>query len=164
MDCRAYRSVPPQAGSHTQSDAENLRAMAKDFHEIPRTPKDCTKVGIVGEIYVKYSSFGNNGLEQFLLSQGCEYMVPGVLGFFQYCFANIEMDTNTTLAAAQAPHRSQGGEIAGAWEDWLIEALESYPSLSRRSALKKSKRLPIASSTAASRWEKAGFFPARRRS
>lgn len=63
---------------------KNLRAMAKDFHEIPRTPKDCTKVGIVGEIYVKYSSFGNNGLEQFLLSQGCEYMVPGVLGFFQY--------------------------------------------------------------------------------
>ena len=71
---------------------KNLRAMAKDFHEIPRTPKDCTKVGIVGEIYVKYSSFGSNGLEQFLLSQGCEYMVPGVLGFFQYCFANIEMD------------------------------------------------------------------------
>ena len=83
---------------------KNLRAMAKDFHEIPRTPKDCTKVGIVGEIYVKYSSFGNNGLEQFLLSQGCEYMVPGVLGFFQYCFANIEMD-----------HKYYGGSRLKRW-------------------------------------------------
>lgn len=41
---------------------------------------------------MKYSSFGNNGLEEFLLSQDCEYMVPGVLGFLQYCFANTEID------------------------------------------------------------------------
>ena len=121
---------------------KNLRAMAKDFHEIPRTPKDCTKVGIVGEIYVKYSSFGNNGLEQFLLSQGCEYMVPGVLGFFQYCFANIEMD-----------HKYYGGsrlklligrkaeQIAGAWEDWLIEALESYPEFVPPISFEKIKAL-----------------------
>ncbi len=67
----------------------NLRAMAEDFHRIPREKKTLTKVGIVGEIYVKYAAFGNNGLEKFLLSQGCEYMVPGVLGFFQYCFANM---------------------------------------------------------------------------
>ena len=121
---------------------KNLRAMAKDFHEIPRTPKDCTKVGIVGEIYVKYSSFGNNGLEQFLLSQGCEYMVPGVLGFFQYCFANIEMD-----------HKYYGGsrlklligrkaeQIAGAWEDWLIEALKPYPEFVPPVSFEKIKAL-----------------------
>ncbi len=104
--------------------------------------KTAQKVGIVGEIYVKYSSFGNNGLEQFLLSQGCEYMVPGVLGFFQYCFANIEMD-----------HKYYGGsrlklligrkaeQIAGAWEDWLIEALESYPEFVPPISFEKIKAL-----------------------
>lgn len=79
-------------GLSGRSMKRNLRRMAEDFHNIPKTDKKLTRVGIVGEIYVKYSSFGNNGLEEFLLSQDCEYMVPGVLGFLQYCFANTEID------------------------------------------------------------------------
>lgn len=47
--------------------------------EVERRPK--TKVGIVGEIYVKYSALANNGLEDFLFRQGCEVMVPGIVGF-----------------------------------------------------------------------------------
>lgn len=39
------------------------------------------KVGVVGEIYVKYASLANNHLEDFLASQGCEVMVPGLMGF-----------------------------------------------------------------------------------
>ena len=106
----------------------NLAAMARDFHNIPRVPRTCTKVGIVGEIYVKYSSFGNNGLEEFLLSQGCEFMVPGVLGFFQYCFSDAETDAvyygnsaMTRLIGRQAERLCSG------WEHWLEEALEPYP-------------------------------------
>lgn len=51
-----------------------------------------TKVGIVGEIYVKYSSLGNNDLEELLLSEGCEVMVPGLLPFIMYCFENGVID------------------------------------------------------------------------
>lgn len=47
--------------------------------EVERVPK--TRVGIVGEIYVKYSALANNGLEDFLFRQGCEVMVPGIVGF-----------------------------------------------------------------------------------
>ena len=39
------------------------------------------KVGVVGEIYVKYSPLANNNLEQFLFEQDCEVMVPGILSF-----------------------------------------------------------------------------------
>ncbi len=46
------------------------------------------KVGIVGEIYLKYSPFSNNNLEQFLASQDCEVMVPGVMGFILYVMDN----------------------------------------------------------------------------
>ena len=46
------------------------------------------KVGVVGEIYVKYSDIGNNNLEDFLLSQDCEINVPGLLGFIQYMINN----------------------------------------------------------------------------
>ena len=59
----------------------NLRAIAGDFDRVPCTPGDKVKVGIVGEIYVKYSDTANNHLEKFLLEQGCEVNVPGLLGF-----------------------------------------------------------------------------------
>ena len=60
---------------------KNVREIARDFDQIPYTPQDKVKVGIVGEIYVKYSDTANNHLEKFLLSQGCEVNVPGLMGF-----------------------------------------------------------------------------------
>ena len=63
--------------------------MAADFASIPvkRVPK--VKVGVVGEIYVKYSPLGNNDLEKFLASQDCEVNIPGLMGFVQYCVYNF---------------------------------------------------------------------------
>ena len=60
---------------------ENLHKLTKDFSkiEVNRVPK--IKVGIVGEIYVKYSEMANNGLEKFLAEQDCEVCVPGFMGF-----------------------------------------------------------------------------------
>ena len=51
------------------------------------------KVGIVGEIYIKYAALGNNHLEDFLVSQDAEAMVPGLYGFMLYCFWNNIYDT-----------------------------------------------------------------------
>ena len=121
---------------------KNLAAMAKDFHDIPKVKRDTVKVGIVGEIYVKYSSFGNNGLEKFLLSQGCEYMVPGVLGFFQYCFAN--MDTDYRYYGGSSLKHFAGGrleKIAESWEGWLIDALKPYPEFAAPVSFEKVKKL-----------------------
>ena len=62
----------------------NLRAIAQDFARVPihKTPK--VRVGVVGEIYVKYSALANNHLEDFLSSQDCEVMVPGLMGFMLF--------------------------------------------------------------------------------
>ena len=54
---------------------------------VTRVPK--VKVGVVGEIYVKYSPLGNNDLEKFLESQDCEVNLPGLMGFVQYCAYNM---------------------------------------------------------------------------
>ena len=64
---------------------QNLAAIVRDFEAIPVTMTEKIKVGIVGEIYVKYSALANNQLEKFLFEQGCEVMVPGLLGFLNYC-------------------------------------------------------------------------------
>ena len=65
-----------------------MSKIAAAFAVIPvrRTPK--VKVGVVGEIYVKYSPRGNNNLEEFLASQDCEVNLPGLMGFVQYCAYN----------------------------------------------------------------------------
>lgn len=59
----------------------NLKKIAGDFAAVPvkRVPK--VKVGIVGEIYIKYAALGNNNLEDFLRSQDCEVNLPGLLNF-----------------------------------------------------------------------------------
>lgn len=62
--------------------------MAKEFAALPVTRVPKVKVGVVGEIYVKYSPLGNNDLQRFLESQGCEVNFPGLLGFLQYCIFN----------------------------------------------------------------------------
>lgn len=63
---------------------QNFEKIIASFAAIPmnRVPK--VKVGIVGEIYVKYASFANNNLEHFLADQDCEIMVPGLLGFLMF--------------------------------------------------------------------------------
>lgn len=128
---------------HSQAEIKaNLSDIALDFSRIKREKRDVIKVGIVGEIYVKYSPFANFGLEKFLLSQGCEYMIPGVLGFFQYCFANSDTD-----------YRYYGGsrlkKIIGSfaenmsekYEKMMIDALMPYPEFAAPVSFEKIKTL-----------------------
>ena len=62
--------------------------IAAEFAAIPVHQVPKVKVGVVGEIYVKYSPLGNNDLENFLASQDCEVNLPGLMGFVQYCAYN----------------------------------------------------------------------------
>lgn len=63
------------------------KEIIKGFEQLSliQTPKP--KVGVVGEIYVKYSPIGNNNLESFLLEEGCEIVSPGLLDFVLYCLS-----------------------------------------------------------------------------
>jgi len=63
-----------------------------DFSSIPLTKEKKIKVGIVGEIYVKYSPLANNHLEDFLISEGCEPVVPSLLEFVMYCACGTAND------------------------------------------------------------------------
>ena len=75
-------------GFSQQEMKATMPKIAAEFAAIPvhRVPK--VKVGVVGEIYVKYSPLGNNDLENFLATQDCEVNLPGLMGFVQYCAYN----------------------------------------------------------------------------
>lgn len=63
---------------------KNCKMMLERFGKIPRRNEKRIRVGVVGEIYVKYSPLGNNNLEQFLNDEGVEVVMPGLLDFFLY--------------------------------------------------------------------------------
>lgn len=71
---------------------ENYRKIIDEFANIPVEKRDAVKVGVVGEIFVKYSPLGNNNLEQFLVDEGVEVVVPGLMDFMLYCVYNNIMD------------------------------------------------------------------------
>jgi predicted nucleotide-binding protein (sugar kinase/HSP70/actin superfamily) len=74
---------------------KHIHAMVHDFSTIEKDyERPVVKVGIVGEIYMKYAPLGNNHLEDFLHSQSCEVMIPGIMGFILYAIQNQIEDIN----------------------------------------------------------------------
>jgi len=66
-----------------------MKAIIKDFDNIPIDENMVKpRVGVVGEILVKFSPTGNNHLVELLEAEGAEAVVPDLLNFFLYCFYN----------------------------------------------------------------------------
>lgn len=106
--CRPYEAVPGSAQALAESWAarlaaemakgrvrykqvkRNYAAIIRDFAalELKKERGSCARVGIVGEIFVKFSPLGNNDLEDFLISQGAEPCLPGLLDFCLYTVSN----------------------------------------------------------------------------
>ena len=70
----------PKNLKHERVNA-NMELIAADFAALELRGEQKIKVGVVGEIYIKYAALGNNNLEDFLFSEGVETVVPGVLDF-----------------------------------------------------------------------------------
>ncbi|MBQ7569105.1 2-hydroxyacyl-CoA dehydratase, partial [bacterium] len=65
---------------------KNIWRIVDDFDRIPVHEEAAKpRVGIVGEIMVKYMPAANNNLVEWLESEGAEVVMPGLLSFFQYC-------------------------------------------------------------------------------
>lgn len=68
------------------------KEIVESFSKLELKKEKKVKVGIVGEIYLKYSPLGNNELEKFLRGDNAEVVMSGVTDFFMYCLSNSEID------------------------------------------------------------------------
>ena len=66
----------------------NIRQIVKEFDEIELLDINKPRVGIVGEILVKFLPAANNYLVDLLESEGAEAVVPDLMGFLLYCAEN----------------------------------------------------------------------------
>lgn len=72
---------------------KNYIKILKDFElNLPRTSEKKVRVGIVGEIFVKFSPLGNNHLEDFLVKEGAETVMAGLLDFLMYTVNTAVVD------------------------------------------------------------------------
>jgi predicted nucleotide-binding protein (sugar kinase/HSP70/actin superfamily) len=85
---------------------KKFKEIAEDAASVPVTRIPKIKVGVVGEIYVKFSPLGNNHLQEFLEEQGCEVNMPGIMGFINYCCANWNLDHKFYGMSALIGHSS----------------------------------------------------------
>lgn len=78
------RQFDENKGCSKGSLLSNTKKILYLFSKVKVGEKYKTKVGIVGEIYVKFSPLGNNNLEEFLAEEDCEVVLPGLMDFVLY--------------------------------------------------------------------------------
>ena len=101
----------------------------KEFDELPLTNIKKPRVGIVGEILVKYHPLANNDIISVLENEGAEAVVPDLIDFFLYS-AYDETFKHKYLSG------SLKAKIMGDIAIWYIENFRSHMG----KALKRSKR------------------------
>ena len=75
--------------ANTKEFNQSLYDMVNDFEQIKLdTTKEKPKVGIVGEILIKYHPFGNNYCTDLLDREGAEVVMPDLMGFVKYVMMN----------------------------------------------------------------------------
>ena len=112
----------------------NISGIIHDFDELPRREVIKPRVGIVGEILVKFSPLANNHVVELLESEGAEAVMPDLLDFLLYCFYNSNFKAENL-----------GGKRSAAWLcNAAISLLEYFRRTSRRELEKSRHFLPPA--------------------
>lgn len=108
---------------------ENLKGIVRDFENIEILDIKKPRVGLVGEILVKYHPAANNNMAEFVEKAGAEMVIPGLTEFFLYCGYGKEFE-HRYLAG------SQRNRITG---NLFVKYVEHYRR-DVREALRGSKR------------------------
>lgn len=91
--------------------ARNRKAILKLLEEavdkfeklLPNKEVKCKKVGIVGEIFLKFNGFANKNVIQWLIDQGIEVIPPTLTPFFMQSFVNREAKLENKIDKGSVP-------------------------------------------------------------
>jgi predicted nucleotide-binding protein (sugar kinase/HSP70/actin superfamily) len=142
---RPYEAVPGSADAlhsklnemcknslHKTSLSEfrrNCKTKVEEFDKLPLDEKKKPRVGVVGEVLVKFHPTANNDIVSLLESEGAEAVVPDLTDFLLYGSHNIEFK-----------RRNLGGPLMGKIAaDAVIAIIELYRSTAKK-ALNRSAR------------------------
>jgi len=126
-----FAKLQKQIAKTTRKDfVRNVKAIVRDFDNLELLDVKKPKVGIVGEILVKFHPGANNKLVSVVEKEGGEAVVPDFLDFVNYVLVNNVH--NHMYLAGRLRHRIRSV--------LLISFIENYFRKPIRKALKNSKR------------------------
>ena len=112
----------------------NIRGIVHDFDELPKRNVQKPRVGIVGEILVKFSPLANNHVVELLEAEGAEAVMPDLLDFLLYCFYNSNFKADNLGGKRSTAHLCNMG----------ISLLEYFRRTCRRELERSTHFLPPA--------------------
>lgn len=92
----------------------NYKYILGKFAEIGCSKEKKEKAGITGEIYMKFSSLGNNNIEKYIIDSGFE---PKTAGFINYCLYLVDSEIFQTANYTNASVREK---VCG----WILNYLQ----------------------------------------
>jgi predicted CoA-substrate-specific enzyme activase len=133
VDARALkwteRLQPSVINCSRKEFVQNVKAMVEEFDNIPLKDVQKPKVGVVGEILVKFHPDANNQLVRVIEKEGGEAIVPDFMDFVLYCSLD---EINRRQLYAESWKSTLKSELFVGFVEW-------YRNTMRR-AYKKSKR------------------------
>ena len=122
------RKAAPNMGRSTMKKI--AREMIAEFDNLPLV-NDGSKprVGVVGEILVKFHPTANNEVVKVIEREGCEAVVPGLVDFFQFAFASRFLCKPEIGAPAKKVITSKAGI---ALIDWMRKPVDEEFARSKR--------------------------------
>lgn len=105
------RCVPLVEAKDFKGVVALLKEAALAFDKAALT-KEVKRVGVVGEIFIKYNSFGHQNVVNWLVDNGVEPVIPSLTEFFTQYFANAKYNVKADL---------EFSSFAGKFGSWLGE-------------------------------------------
>ena len=144
--CRPYEATPGAANQLFEQFMDRARKLApafnrRNFTKLSREAirafdtmplvGEGTKprVGVVGEILVKFHPTANNHVVDVIEAEGCEAVVPGLLDFFLYSMSNATVQKNELGSSVVT---RAGMDAAIGMVDWMREPVEEMLEQSER--------------------------------
>ena len=107
----------------------NISEMVREFENLELRTSEKPRVGLVGEILVKYHPTANNDVVDLVEREGAEAVVPGLMDFLLYSLLQFQFQSRYLAGSRAAKYLALS----------VISALELYRNPLRR-ALKGSRR------------------------
>ena len=101
---------------------KNVYQIVKEFDELPLLDIKKPRVGLVGEILVKFHPTANNEIVKIIEEEGGEAVMPDLIDFFQYCFYNTRYE-----------HEHFDAKISSVW---LCDAAIKFVDFLRKDMIK----------------------------
>ena len=144
--CRPYEATPGAANELFERFMDRARHMAPGFtrRSFTRLSREAIqafdtlplvnegtkpRVGVVGEILVKFHPTANNHVVDVIEAEGCEAVVPGLLDFFLYSMSNAEVQRDE-LGSSTKDRAAM--EAAIGVVDWMRKPVEDLLEKSKR--------------------------------